>query len=375
MEPGAAVAKELGGKSGAAPGWAFATCPYRHFVRYTLGLKPRREFKLDPLDLGLFYHSVLDSLQRRLSAERESFASVKEDRLVPLLDEQIAKLMEQDSFLSNFVQRSAHNAFVIYSAGEVLRDCVLAIAQMVRAGSFRPRLSEAAFGHAADASSKFSRFELPLPDGRRLILSGKIDRLDVAEVNGRKAALILDYKRTQSGARFDWSSLYHGLDSSPSTCCGAPRRSAYADEMPERLPIETPLRGPGRRSSTRGSVLRRPDHQRREWAPRRRRPGYSDYYGFYVKKDGDPYGQYSRSSALRPAHFTRLLESARKNIIRLAVDIASGRIECRPYHRGSERGCMFCDFLPVCHFDWQINDYNFLQPMNKDSLFEQLENG
>ncbi len=385
LEP--AVAKELFGseiRGSATRLAAFATCPYRHFVRYTLDLKPRREFKLDPLDLGLFYHSVLDSLQRRLSAERESFASVKEDRLVLLLDEQIAKLMEQDSFLSNFVQRSAHNAFVIYSAGEVLRDCVLAIAQMVRAGSFRPRLSEAAFGHAADASSKFSRFELPLPDGRRLILSGKIDRLDIAEVNGRKAALILDYKRTQSGARFDWSSLYHGLDVQLAIYMLAVHHagSAYADDIAGALylPIETPPQRAKPDEFDEGS---------RKFQRKARgiingaycghldagAAGYSDYYGFYVKKDGDPYGQYSRSNALRPAHFTSLLEWSRKNVIRLAADIASGRIECKPYHRGSERGCTFCEFLPVCHFDWQINDYNFLSPISKDDLIAKLENG
>ena len=33
----------------------FAACPFKYFVRYTLSLKPRREFKLQPLDLGNFY--------------------------------------------------------------------------------------------------------------------------------------------------------------------------------------------------------------------------------------------------------------------------------------------------------------------------------
>ncbi len=362
---------------------AFATCPYKHFVRYALDLKPRREFKLEPLDLGLFYHSVLDSLQRRLSAESETFASVKEDRLVQLVDEQIAVLMEQDRFLSSFAQRSAHNAFVVYSAGEVLRDCVLAIAQMVRAGSFLPQLSEAAFGHVGDASGKFSRFELPLPDGRKLVLSGKIDRLDIAEIDGRKAALVLDYKRTQSGARFDWSDLCHGLDVQLAIYMLAVHDagSAYADEIAGALymPIETP---PER--ATPGEL----DADSRKFRRKARGiingawcghldakvGGYSDYYGFYVKKDGDPYGQYSRSNALKPEHFTRLLEWSRKNIIRLGADIASGRIECKPYHRGSERGCTFCEFLPVCHFDWQINDYNFLQPISKDDLIAKLEN-
>jgi ATP-dependent helicase/nuclease subunit B len=385
LEP--AVAKELFGREIAGSATrlaAFAACPYRHFVRYTLDLKPRREFKLEPLDIGRFYHDVLDRLQRRLSAERESFASVKEDRLVQLLNEQIAKLMEQNLFLSHFVQRSAHNAFVVYSAGELLQECVLAIAQMVRAGSFRPRLSEVAFGHVADASSKFGRFELPLPDGRVLVLSGKIDRLDIAEIDGKRAALIFDYKRAQTGARFDWSSLYHGLDVQLAIYMLAIYHagSAYADEIAGAmyLPIEaTPQR------ATPDEL----DAENRKFQHKARgiingaycghldanASGYSAYYGFQVKKDGDQYGNYAKSNALRPEHFTRLLDWSRKNIIRLGADIASGRIECRPYHRGNERACLFCDFLPVCHFDWQINDYNLLSPVNKDSLIQELERG
>jgi ATP-dependent helicase/nuclease subunit B len=71
LEP--SVAKELFGRRlhGSATRLAtFAACPYRHFVRYVLDLKPRREFKLEPLDLGQFYHA-LDALQKRLAAEKQ----------------------------------------------------------------------------------------------------------------------------------------------------------------------------------------------------------------------------------------------------------------------------------------------------------------
>ncbi|OHB66546.1 MAG: hypothetical protein A2Y76_05265 [Planctomycetes bacterium RBG_13_60_9] len=99
----------------------------------------------------------------------------------------------------------------------------------------------------------------------------------------------------------------------------------------------------------------------------------STFYSFYVKKDNDPYGRYATSNALTPAHFARLLDWARDNIIRLATDIVSGRIESKPYHRGSERGCMFCEYMGVCHFDWQINDYNFLRSAGKSDLIEKLD--
>ena len=63
------VAKQLFGhylRASATRLATFAACPYKHFAKYVLDLKPRREFKLEPLDLGLFYHGVLDSLHKRL---------------------------------------------------------------------------------------------------------------------------------------------------------------------------------------------------------------------------------------------------------------------------------------------------------------------
>jgi ATP-dependent helicase/nuclease subunit B len=382
-----AVAKEVFGheiRGSATRLAAFAACPYKHFARYTLGLKPRREFKLEPLDLGLFYHRVLDSLHKRLTAEHESFASVSEDRLLQFLREQIARLAEHDPFISNFVQRSSHNAYVIHSAGETLEDCILDLSRMAGAGAFRQLLSEVGFGHVLDASSQFGEFKLPLPDGRVLVLSGKIDRLDIAEVDGRRVALIFDYKRTPRGAQFDWSSLYHSLDVQlvvymlAVRCAGAVCAGEVAGAL--YLPIETvpdrvtpaDFAGEARRfpRKARGIINGEFCGQLDGGAC-----GYSEYYNFYVKKDGDAYGQYARSNALRPEHFTRLLDWARGSIIQLAAGMASGRIEAKPYHRGTERGCMFCEFMPLCRFDWQINDYNFLRPVSKDDLMKELEQG
>ena len=101
--------------------------------------------------------------------------------------------------------------------------------------------------------------------------------------------------------------------------------------------------------------------------------GYSDYYNLYVKKDGDPCGMYARTNVLTPAHFTRLLEWAKGAILDLGVDIASGRIDARPYHRGGERACASCDYAGVCHFDWQINEYNLLRSVGKAGLIAELD--
>ena len=383
----AGVVKELFGHSLRASATrlaTFAACPYQHFAKHVLNLKPRQEFKLAPLDLGTFYHGVLDSLHKRLADEKKSFADIEDGRLIQVLREQIAERSEKDVFLSQFIRRSAHNAFLIESAGRVLEECTLGICQMVRAGTFRPLLSEVGFGRPLDVVERLGRFEVPLPGGRVLSLDGKIDRLDVAQINGKKVALILDYKRSRSGASFDWGGFYHGLDVQLAIYmlaihqCGA----GIVDEVAGALcvPIET--------TPESATLAELADEERSRKFPYKaggvfngaywqyldtNAAGTSAFYGFYVKKDGDPYGKYETSNALKPEHFAGLLDWARDNLIRLATDIVSGKIEARPYHRGNERGCAFCEYAGVCHFDWQINNYNFLRSVGKSDLIERLE--
>ncbi|MCU0917297.1 MAG: exodeoxyribonuclease V subunit gamma [Planctomycetes bacterium] len=381
-----AVVKELFGRhlrASATRLAAFAACPYRHFVKYVLDLRPRREFKLQPLDLGLFYHRVLDSLQKRLTEQNESLADIEKDRLLELVREQIAALVGQDSFLAQFMHRSAHNAFIIESAGRILEECVLGLCQMVRAGSFRPVLTEVGFGRPLDVAGKLGHFELPLPEGRVLSLDGKIDRLDVARIDGRKVALIFDYKRTRGSARFKWSDFYHGLDVQLAIYMLAVHHggAGVADEVAGAvyLPIETTASSAtlaDLAEEEAGKFPYKADgiinsaycHHLDAHAC-----GQSVYYNFYTKKDGDPCGMYARTNALTPGHFARMLDWARDSLVRLAIDILSGRIECKPYHRGSERGCANCDYMAVCHFDWQINDYNFLPPAGKSDLIARLD--
>ncbi|MFA5240140.1 MAG: PD-(D/E)XK nuclease family protein, partial [Phycisphaerae bacterium] len=190
-------------KSSATRLSTFAACPYKYFARYILELKEREEFKFEPLDLGVFYHGVLDGLLKQLNAEKKDFATVTDEELLRLLSEQIAKFIERDIFISNFSRRSAHNSFIIRCAGEVLEDCVRAISAMVRAGSFRPRWSEVSFGEARDSTIKMGEYKIELPGGRTITLNGKIDRLDVSESGGDKLAIIFDYKR--KGKSFNWS--------------------------------------------------------------------------------------------------------------------------------------------------------------------------
>ncbi len=372
-------------KSSATRLSTFAACPYRHFARYILELKERKEFKLEPLDLGNFYHSVLDTLLKRLNTEKKDFATIDDNDLIKLLKVQIEKIIKENAFLSHFVNHRGYNEFIVQTACDTLERCVLAVAQMVRAGSFRPKLSEVSFGrpHQSERSGQphdnIGKYEIALADNRVLSLSGKIDRLDFADIDGIKTAVVFDYKR--SNTSFKWPKLYHGLDmqlpiymlavvkatgAAKTNIAGAfyipvevnPKTATFAELPGKAEKFEYKAKG-----IFNGKYFKQLDETAES--------GWSKYYSFCVTSNDQQYGRYNISASLKPDDFEKVLEFTEKKIVALAEDIISGRIDIQPYRIGTESPCGFCRYGPVCRFDWQINDYNILEPVNKLQVIEK----
>jgi len=359
----------------------FAKCPYKHFARYGLELKERAEFKLKPLDLGNFYHRVLDALLRRVNQEKQDFATINDEHLLKLLQQEIAKIVEAVPFISNFARHSAHNTFIIDSAAQLLEDCVLAIAQMIRAGIFRPMCSEVAFGQVEGAKKMLGEFKLPLGDGRLLFLDGKIDRLDIAELDGQKIAIVFDYKRTAQS--FNWSQFYHGLDMQLPIYMLAVRKAADSGATNPvgafYLPVEVnpteatldelPGKAEGFNYKARGIF-------NGKFAPQLdsvTSTGWNKFYSFCITSKDQPYGNYGKSSALRADDFEKVLIFTEKKIVQLAQEILSGKIDVTPYRLRRDSPCSCCKYKPICRFDWHINDYNLLEPLSKVQVLEKIE--
>jgi len=363
---------------------AFAACPYQHFARYMLELKERQEFKFEPLDLGKFYHRALDAWLKRVKAGGLDFGTVSDERLVEILKEEISRLVAEDAFLSNFVRHGPHNTFIIDNAGEVLADCAPAIAQMIRAGCFEPTLSEVSFGRARDAGDTLGDYELALPDGRVLSLSGKIDRLDAAKSGGEEIAIVFDYKRR--ARTFSWMSFYHGLDMQLPIYMLAVRNTSGGQDIVRQvvgafyMPVEV-----GPQSATLDELAEAKDvfnykakgifngefYRQLDNAA----GGWSKFYNFRVSAKDEQYGNYAISAALKPGDFESVLKFAEQRVVQLAGDIFAGKIDIRPYRISDDSPCGNCKYKPVCRFDWQINDFNPLLSLVKTEVLEKIGGG
>jgi len=360
---------------------SFAACPFQHFARYVLDLQQRKQFALKPLDLGRFYHRVLDTLFKRLNKDGRDFAAASKQQLQNTCAGVITAIIEADAFLSNFRKRSRHNTYILDSATDILARAVADYAQMAKAGTFRQITSELAFGKNAPLTSRGS---FSTPAAVKVGLKGIIDRIDCANINGRQVALIFDYKRRPQS--FSWSRFYHALDMQLALYMLAVTDAQIASRSIDSvagafyIPVETtPPKG------TIADTKNEPDKFTRKAKgifngkfannlDSKIEFGQSTFYNFRIlKKEQSPYGHYGRSGAIKPAEFERLLEFAREKIIQTAEQIISGCIDITPYRLGMTSPCSRCDFRAVCKFDWQINDYNPLEQVNKEQVLKQAK--
>jgi len=366
-------------KSSATRLSTFAGCPYRHFADCILELKERLQFRYKPLDAGVFYHEVLDMFFRELSKQNIDITDTGDDELIGVLREQIKKLLSGNSFISNFTSHSRHNAFIIDSAAEILEEAVTDIAKMVRAGNFRPQSSELSFGSGEESIGDFT---VDLSGNRKLCVNGKIDRLDIANLQGRRASIIVDYKRTSR--RPDWTKIFNGLDLQLQIYMLALQTIFRTNKENNKIvgaffiPVEAGPSGSKftEAKSKAGKFVRkaRGIFNGEFWRilQKTKAGNWSSFYNFYVTKDGNPYGHANISDALYPRDFDGLINYGKNQLRNLGEQILSGKIEITPYRISSETACRYCQYKPLCRFDWLINHYNSLARYTKAEALEGI---
>jgi ATP-dependent helicase/nuclease subunit B len=236
--------------------------------------------------------------------------------------------------------------------------------------------------------------EVELGDGRKLVLRGEIDRMDVGrDERGRSGVMVVDYK---SGARsFNFGRFYHGLDlqlmSYLAVAGQENQRSKIKDQKwgktesaegqqsvgavywgvqsqgksREGMPPERVLRGEGGETA---------EHRARgvingEWTAaldETAGPGQaSRFFGFYVNKDGSAQNRRS-ASVVNAEQMAGLLRHNEETLRRLAGQIVAGEIGVRPYRYDRESPCGKCEYAAVCRFDFRTDSYRDLAAYGKE---------
>jgi ATP-dependent helicase/nuclease subunit B len=357
----------------------FAACPYQHFGAYILRLKKRRLVRLEPMDFGSFYHAVLDALFKTIRQKGKDWRSLPGEQLDKIVLQVVEQTIQNSPPLQSYRRHSSHQAFILSDAADQVRRLAAALKEMIGAGTFTPVQTEIPFGKDGGLPA----LELALPNNGTIRLRGVIDRIDCADMYGRSAALIFDYKSTSRP--FRWVKWKHGLDlQMPAYLLALRGRSVEGKILKEvvgafYLPV---------RNYPKLLALSEYDKEIKfaykargffngqyadalDTAPGR----WSTYYNFGINKEGSPYSNFNISGALNPEQFSQLLSETQKILCSLASRILSGEIGITPYRLNRISPCTSCDYRAVCKFDWQINTWRPIPSLDKQAVLDTLKEG
>lgn len=164
----------------------FASCPYAHFLRYGMSLSERIEYEFRPNDIGTVFHSVLEEFGNRLISENIRWNDVPDEHIDTLINAITDK--KASEYGSNILVSSARNSGIIYRLKRMLRSTARMVRSQTACGLFVPESFEMRFAHMQDII-------LADGDGRKISMTGKIDRIDTCQSENDKLLFrIIDYK-------------------------------------------------------------------------------------------------------------------------------------------------------------------------------------
>lgn len=350
----------------------FAACPFRHFAQYQLGLQPRETCRLDAVDLGVHSHRVLERVIGRLVDERQRLPDLRDDDLATLLQGISARAVAQ--LVDDVLMGDPRNAYLIEHNEADLWLALLAQRFVTAAGEYRPIGAEVTFGFSESAEDE-ARLRLPplevtTPKGRAVGLRGKIDRIDLAELEGRAVATVLDYKLS-SNRRLKLDRVLHGLDLQLMTymlvvekhgeaLVGQPTEpgGAFYFSLLERIqslpgPPEAPPSAAERYRDLRPRGLIDAD-ELDTFDPNLGPSGSSEVVVARLNKNGEP-GYLNTTDVADSESFRGALRFVRQRLGELCDDLLDGVIDVRPYRLGREMPCSYCDHQSVCRFEFHAD--------------------
>jgi len=188
-------------------------CPFSFFAKYILKLEPRQNFEINLSDSGSFLHDYLDKMSHYISScideteNRLSWRTIDDD-FIKLHTPEILK--EILSGVNSRMLEIPRIKALFERLCRAAEQSAYAVRRHIAKSDFIPMGYEISF----DENGNFKPKKIKLPDGKTIILRGRIDRADEFTVTlpdgvQGKFVRIVDYKSSEK--ELSLSEVYNGV--------------------------------------------------------------------------------------------------------------------------------------------------------------------
>lgn len=194
-EISAATAEKLYGeemKASVSRFQSYFNCNFQHFSKYGLKLNVRQPYTVRPLEIGNLYHNALEKVAADLNMTLQH-----DDELIQrTVSDAVQTVLQTISY--GIFERSEYYLSLKEKAVQAITTTLLFMKDIEKLGNYKIKLIEAVFGKPSDSLGELT---LESPNGKKIILRGKIDRVDAFETSGKIYVNIIDYKSSAKDLR------------------------------------------------------------------------------------------------------------------------------------------------------------------------------
>lgn len=355
----------------------YRKCAFSYYLKYGLGLSSKSQFKIESLDTGTFMHDVIDEFFEQVIGRE-----IKLQEITPKQIEEIVTsiINEKLTLNRNYIFTGTPKYRMLTNRlKKLILQSMKYIIQTITESDFEIFGNEVEFKDG----KKYKPMEIELEDGKKVQITGKIDRIDLAQNKDGKYMRIIDYK--SSVKNIDLNEFIAGLQIQLITYLDAvtkvedviPAGVLYfnlidpiikADKNMSDDQIEQEIK---KQFKMQGLILA--DVNVVRMMDRKLEKGASNVVPAYIdsKEQLSP----ARSSVVTREQFENLQKYTNKVIKQIAEEILSGNIDIKPSYNTKKKKtpCEYCEYKSICNFDSTKNDYNYVPNMEKEVILDMIK--
>lgn len=334
-------------------------CPFRYFCRYGLKAYPRRRASMDAGLYGSAVHYILEKLLRQESFEELKTAD--DDTLRALIRRYISAYLEEIGGTQDRSGRfMAQFSLIEKNMTMLLRRLIAEF----RVSRFEPADFELTIGEGA----QIPEYELSLPGGERIGVTGMVDRVDTYVHNGEKYIRIVDYKT--GNKKFRLSDILYGLNLQMLLYLSIIEKNGtarYSEGSRYELAPAGILYMPSTPQSKTGDFY---SEKNRSESLKTQQAGFKmngllindpeilsameeGVQGVFIpaRMGADGKLQQAEKSFTTLEDYGRIFAFLDQKLMEMAQQLFDGNVERNPVKGTSQDACEYCDYRSVCGFE------------------------